>query len=205
MAGAEVFTTLVFSTHLFLFRQEPVVSLEGLGYAGVYDLVDDPGYGFLLGSYFLPGDAALFYFLFRSRMWSSCMMSSTLIRALFSCMRGYLVELAGGDRDGCNDDRGRDGWPVLRAALLRWAASSPLGLLQGLMCAGAGNAAESFSRSASTFLALLMDVEDPFNVLYCVSEPTGILAADFASVRYCSCFMHVIRSNLGQTTEMYFN
>ena len=71
-------------------------------------------------------------------------------------MRGYMVEFAGGDRDGCNDDWGRDGWPVLRAALLRWAASSPLGLLQGLMCAGAGNAAESFSRSASTFLALLM-------------------------------------------------
>ena len=53
---------------------------------------------------------------------------------------------------------------MFRAVLRRRAVSSPLDLLQGLLCAGTGNAAKSFTRSASTFLALLMDFEDLFNV-----------------------------------------
>ena len=115
------------------------------------------------------------------------------------------MEFAGGDRDGCNDDRGREGWHVFRAVLRRRAVSSPLDLLQGLLCAGTGNAAKSFSRSASTFLALLMDVEDLFNVLHCVSEPPEIVVVGFASARDDSYFMYVVRSNLGQTTVGSFN
>ena len=85
------------------------LSLVGLGFADGYAFIDDSVYVFLLGSYSLPRVAALFFLFFCSRMWSSCMVPSTLFRVLFSSMQGCLVEFEGGDRDGCNDDRGRDG------------------------------------------------------------------------------------------------
>ena len=71
---------------------------------------------------------------------------------------------------------------MLRTVLLRWAASLPLDLLQGLLCAGKGDMAKLFPRSVSFFLELVLNVMDPFIVLYCVSDQPEFLVVVFASL-----------------------
>ena len=63
--------------------------------------------------------------------------------------------------------------------------------------------AKLFPRSVSFFLELVLNVLDPFIVLYCVSDQPKFLVVVFASARVGSYFMHVVRSYLGMITEYY--